>query len=278
MSTRSPVPLTADPPNYAEKRRQLRQERRRRLQLNLWQCSLMVGISLGTLWVSALPMWLVQDLSQIEIEGNQLLSKESIKKRLALPLPQSIFQIQPDSVAQSLEQSSPIRRAYISRALFPSRLLVQVHERIPVATSERGGKKGYLDAEGIWMPESLFDATLQPPELEVLESTAPIEPQIWSSLYQQIRRTKVRIRRIDIRDRSNIFLLTDVAPVRVRIGIYKPSQFQQQLLKLDEMRQLQQKFAASQLDSKVYDCLDVSDQSQPPSLVPKCAGNSPPVP
>jgi cell division protein FtsQ len=241
MNIREEFPTTAIAPQdlgFAERRKNLRKDRRIKLFQRVWQLTFITGVTGALLWLATLPEWQLRSANQIDIEGNYLLSKETIKKLLKIPYPQSIFQVQPEVIQSQLETAAPIQSVVVTRTVFPSRLTIKVQERAPVAIVTRSGKAGFLDAEGKWMPQQAYPSTLQKPELVVLESSdRPIAK--WSSLYKLVSQSPVKTSQIDARDESNLILTTDFAIVH--LGPYQEKLFAEQLAYLDKTRNLSKK-------------------------------------
>ncbi|MFN5979008.1 MAG: cell division protein FtsQ/DivIB, partial [Pseudanabaena sp.] len=139
-------PISSGEADYVARRKQLRKQRRLRIFQRVWQLVFITGLTGGMLWVAVLPEWQLRSSNQVEIEGNKLLSKETIKKSLSIQYPQSIFQIQPQVIAAQLETSAPVSKVSVSRTIFPSKLTIQVQERLPIANSTRNNQQGFLDA------------------------------------------------------------------------------------------------------------------------------------
>ncbi|CAN1210944.1 Cell division protein FtsQ [Tumidithrix helvetica PCC 7403] len=243
MNIREEFPLSAiarHDSDFAERRRSLRRDRRIKLFQRLWQLTFITGVTGGLLWLATLPEWQLRSANQIDIEGNRLLSKETIKKQLKISYPQSIFQVQPEAIAAQLENSAPVQSVVVTRTVFPSRLTIKVQERSPVAIATRNGKAGFLDEEGKWMPQQAYPSTLSKPELTVLEaSDRPIPQAQWSVLYRQVSQSPVKVSQIDGRDESNLVLTTEFAVAH--LGSYQSKQFAEQLAYLDKMRNLPKK-------------------------------------
>ncbi|WP_055077674.1 cell division protein FtsQ/DivIB [Pseudanabaena sp. 'Roaring Creek'] len=248
-------PISTGEADYVARRKQLRKQRRLRIFQRIWQLTFITGITGGMLWVAMLPEWQLRSPNQIEIEGNKLLSKETIRKSLALQYPQSIFQIQPQELANQLEATAPVSKVLVSRTIFPSKLTIQVQERLPIANATRKGQQGFLDAEGIWMPAKAYPSNITKPSLVVLEPNNRAIAQ-WSTLYRQVSQSQVKISQVDARDDSNLILTTDLG--LVYFGTYKPSIFNTQLETLDRLRNLPEKFT-----SKSFKYIDISQPSDP---------------
>ncbi|MCA6585067.1 MAG: cell division protein FtsQ/DivIB [Pseudanabaena sp.] len=248
-------PISSGEADYVARRKQLRKQRRLRIFQRVWQLVFITGLTGGMLWVAVLPEWQLRSSNQVEIEGNKLLSKETIKKSLSIQYPQSIFQIQPQVIAAQLETSAPVSKVSVSRTIFPSKLTIQVQERLPIANSTRNNQQGFLDAEGVWMPAKVYPSNITKPNLTVLESTNRRFEQ-WSTLYRQVSQSQVKISHVDIRDESNLILNTELG--LVYFGTYKPSLFSTQLDTLDRLRILPE-----QLKSKSFNYIDLSQPGNP---------------
>ncbi|MEE3719509.1 FtsQ-type POTRA domain-containing protein [Tumidithrix elongata RA019] len=226
--------------DFAERRKSLRKDRRIKLIQRLWQLTFITGVTGGLLWLATLPEWQLRNANQIDIEGNHLLSKETIKRQLQISYPQSIFQVQPETIAAQLENSAPVQNVVVTRTVFPSRLTIKVQERSPVAIATRNGKTGFLDEGGKWMPLQVYPSSVTKPELTILEaSDRPISQAQWSVLYRQVSQSPVKISQIDGRDESNLILTTEFAVAH--LGPYQSKLFAEQLAYLDKMRNLPKK-------------------------------------
>ena len=248
-------PISNGESDYVNRRQQLRKQRRIRIFQRIWQLTFITGITGGMLWVAMLPDWQLRGASQIDIEGNNLLSKDSIRKALPIQYPQSIFQIQPQAIATQLEASAPVYKVVVSRTIFPSKLTIQVQERLPIANSTRNGQQGFLDAEGIWMPAKAYPSNIPKPNLTILEPNNRSLPQ-WSTLYRQVSQSQIKILQVDGRDESNLILMTELG--LVYFGTYKPSMFNTQLETLDRLRTLPEK-----LKSRSYNYIDLTQPTNP---------------
>jgi len=155
----------------ARRRQYLKEKRRFTFYRTAWRAIAMLGFTAGILWVARSPIWLIRSAEQIVVSDNQILSDENIQALLPVPYPQSLLQVQPDDLAQSLETYKPIESALVSRRLLPPGLHVRVRERVPVALAvpdttrplkaisnqpEPFREPGLIDAQGYWMPRNSF--------------------------------------------------------------------------------------------------------------------------
>lgn len=240
----------------SERRQQLRRQRRFRLLQHCWRSLAVVGLTAGAVWLTTRPAWVIQDPTQIEIEGNQLVSATALRSLLPMEYPQALLDIQPQVIASHLEQQAPIAQVTVTRHLIPPGLTIQVQERHPVAialpephaaeassAAESNGvldpnQSGLLDAQGVWMAldgvKALNDS-LELPKLKVRGLTAARQQEDWPTLYEAVRQSPVQVSEIDWREPNNLVLHTELGIVH--LGPYS-AQFPQQLVALDQMRRL----------------------------------------
>lgn len=247
----------------AQRRQQLRHERRMRSLQTSWRTVAVSGIAGGLAWVITLPGWVIRQPDQVAIAGNRFLSKPAIQSLLPLTYPQSLLEIEPQALAQQLQTKTPIAEATVTRQLFPPRLIVQVKERYPVATAipaaepinpgesiskttTKPAQDGFLDSEGVWIPiesYTAFDQSFKLPALKVLGLTEQNRVH-WSELYQELSHSPVKVLQIDWRDPNNLILKTELGIFH--FGSYSPK-FAEQLKAIDRLRKLPEKLNSSQI-------------------------------
>ncbi|MEI6427450.1 MAG: FtsQ-type POTRA domain-containing protein [Pseudanabaena sp. ELA607] len=256
LSVEKTTPPLAQPLSYAQRRKQRRQQRRNMMLLRIWQLISISAITGGLVWVAARPEWQLRSNEQITIQGNRLLGKDTLRKMVVLPYPLSIFQVQPQNIAAQIERTAPVSQVIVTRTIFPAMLTIQVQERLPVATLTRNNQAGFLDREGVWMPQSAYPASFSKPNLAVIEANnRPISPQ-WTSLYKQVIQSQIKTSQIDWRDESNLILYTDLG--KVHFGIYDARLFPKQLETLDRLRTL-----PKSLKDKPFSHIDLTDPTSP---------------
>ncbi|MBE9192949.1 FtsQ-type POTRA domain-containing protein [Gloeocapsopsis crepidinum LEGE 06123] len=239
-----------------QRRKKLRTHRRLKMLQAAWQTLAVGGMLGGLVWATTQPIWVLQESSQVTIEGNQLLATPAIKSLLPVSYPQSLLRIRPEAIANSLESQPTIVDATVTRELFPPGLRVVITERIPVAiayirppqavTTDTQANMGFVDANGIWIPFQTYAAQSTNLKLPQLKVIGPWEryQSYWSSVYQSVSRSPVKISEIDCQDPTNIILKTELGIVH--LGAYS-SRLTQQLQVLDQMRQFPQQLNSSQI-------------------------------
>ncbi|KGF71919.1 cell division protein FtsQ [Neosynechococcus sphagnicola sy1] len=238
----------------AQRRRQLRHQRRlKRLQAG-WHILAVAGLAGSLVWVTTLPIWIIHNPAQVKIEGNQLLSSQAIRSLLPLQYPQSLLRLQPQAIAQTLESQAPIAKVTVTRQLWPPGLTVHVQERHPVAVTQvssattnlPGSGTGLLDAHGMWMPLESYQShlpTAELPQLKVL-GLSNLYRSYWPDLYQIIAQSPVKIWMVDCRDPADLVLETELGSVH--LGPYS-ARFSAQMQALDQMRQLPNRINTSRI-------------------------------
>jgi cell division protein FtsQ len=219
---------------------------------SFWQVLLVASIGAGAIWGIKQPLWLLKSPDQITIEGNKLLSAQSIVGALAIDYPQSLIRVEPDRLVKTLLEKTPLVRAQVHRRLIPPGLIIQVEERLPVALSLPAGSAGsgapgaapakratpaLLDEQG---NETALDRysglgqVVKLPDLKII-GMRPEDRQVWPQLYATLKASPIKILSLNWENPSNIILQTELGAVH--IGPYG-EQLSYQLQVLDRMRNL----------------------------------------
>ncbi len=235
------------------RREKLRRARRIKFCQTIWRSLFVSGIASSLVWAITLPDWVIRKPEQIAIEGNHFLSAQTIRSLLPLSYPRSLLRLEPQAIADTLEQQAPIANATVTRQLVPPGLTVQIQERKPVAIAQplkqHQGKTtevGFLDEQGVWMPQSSYKsvkANLELPTLKVIGSREQYRPY-WRGVYQAISHSPVKVIEIDWQNPANLILKTELG--KVHLGPYS-SRFPDQLRVLDRMRDLPTHITKSQI-------------------------------
>lgn len=257
-------------------KQRLRLQRRRQVQLlqAIWR--FMVGGTIvgGLFWSIALPNWIIRQRSQVEIEGNRLIDRETIYALLPLSYPQSLWQLPTQRLIQELESQPPIERVKITRRILPPSLTIQIEERQPVAialptqgTHPQG--LSFLDREGVSIPRHFYakvGKNFPFPALKVKGWREQNRPY-WPELYQLIKQSPVKIFAVECQDLNNLILKTELGSVH--LGTYT-SQLAEQFKTLAEIKKLPERTKIEEIDY-----IDLSDPRSPSiQLLPKKSESS----
>ncbi|MEQ9621425.1 cell division protein FtsQ/DivIB [Coleofasciculus chthonoplastes] len=234
----------------SNRRQQLKRARRVKFFQAMWRSLMVGGMASGLIWAITLPDWVIRQPEQIDIEGNQLLSTQAIRSLLPLSYPQFLWRVEPQAIAESLENTAPIAEATVTRQLMPPGLIIQVQERQPVAIAQgqtqATSEPGFLDERGVWMPQSSYrslKANVELPTLQVRGQNEHYRPY-WSQVYPVVHHSPVKILEIDWRNPANLILKTELGNVHLGSD---SSQLAEQLAVLDRMRQLPTQLQPSQI-------------------------------
>ncbi len=256
----SPISQT----DLAQRRQKLRRQRRVRLAQTVWRLVAVAGLAGGVIWLSTNPIWLIRSANQIKVEGNQFLPTPTVRSLLPLTYPQSLLQVEPQTIEQTLKAKAPIAEVAVSRQLFPPGLTIRIRERLPVAVwlstpgeaqlltqrptpnQNLATKIGLLDESGgeIALENFLLtERSLKLPTLRVIGDVQHYRP-IWAKLYRELIRSPVKIAEIDFQNPANVVLKTELG--NVQIGSYTDL-FPEQLKTLDRMRKLPNQVSLNQI-------------------------------
>jgi cell division protein FtsQ len=113
-----------------------------------------IAVAVGTfLWKADLTV------RAVSIEGNRIVTKESLLRLAAVPLKKRLADVDLAAMQKRVLQNPYIASASVHRD-FPDRVLIRVEERVPVAAIA-GEKLLYVDAKGLILPgvqsEYVFD-------------------------------------------------------------------------------------------------------------------------
>jgi cell division protein FtsQ len=139
----------------AERRRQLRQERRADRLRNLWRLVVFSAMAGGLGFGLLSQGWTLRSPSQVEVSGSRLVSRDQVIQAAGLSFPQPLLALQPRQIIQTLSMALPVENVRVSRLMLPPRLRVELIDRSAVARAERRSKagleQGYVDRLGNWI-------------------------------------------------------------------------------------------------------------------------------
>ena len=151
----SPVDTERRPGPGAERRRQLRLQRRNERLREIWRVLVLVGATAGLGWVLLVQGWTLRNPSQVEVVGSRQVSREQIIQEARLRFPLQLLNLQPRQLAAQLAAALPVENVQVTRLMLPPRLRIDLVDRKAVARAERntgkGLEQGYVDRLGNWM-------------------------------------------------------------------------------------------------------------------------------
>jgi cell division protein FtsQ len=139
------------------------------------------------------PRFELHSADDVQVTGNQFVSREEVANALGLPLHADssrgikVFRLSLEAARKQVETIAWVQSAALTRIL-PNRLLVHVTERTPVAFANAGGHVGLVDSDGVLLdkPES---ASYDFPVITGLDPNARLEEcRSRMALYQDFMR------------------------------------------------------------------------------------------
>lgn len=138
-----------------ERRRQLRQQRRRERLRNGWRILVLSGAAAGLGWLLLRQGWVVHSPAQIELIGSRQVSRDQVVREGQLQLPLQLLSLRPRQLADRLSAGLPVEQVQVTRLMLPPRLRIELVDREAVAQAQRRGprglEQGYVDRMGNWM-------------------------------------------------------------------------------------------------------------------------------
>jgi cell division protein FtsQ len=139
------------------------------------------------------PRFELHSADDVQVTGNQFVSREEVANALGLPLHAGsgpgikIFRLSLEAERKQVGAIAWVRNAALTRIL-PNRLVVHITERTPVAFTNAGGHVSLVDSDGVLLdkPENAF---FDLPVITGLDSTASLdECRTRIALYQDFMR------------------------------------------------------------------------------------------
>ena len=124
-------------PRRANRRRRHVRRAARALLTGLVRRRLLVGVILSIVFAAGWAVWTCWrseafEIDEVRVSRCEHISKAEIMDLIHLPQRRNIFQVDLDAIRRRLEDHPWIARVYVRRG-FPSRLVVRIEERVPVA-------------------------------------------------------------------------------------------------------------------------------------------------
>jgi len=262
------ISATLSENNLKDRRKQRRKQRDGKLLLTLWRFVFLSGMTLSILYFMRLPLWLIYNSSNIEIHGNQQLSKDQILSWLKLSYPQAIWRLPVDKFRKELQEIPPLGFVAITRQVLPTKLIINIREREPLAIANTLQGVGFLDNEGYWIDKNYYPKQNTNLPLKVINYSDKYRPD-WSNLYNLVINSQIKIKTIDWSNPSNLILQTELGTVH--FGAYSIKDFAQKLIVLNKLKSL-----STRLPSSRISYIDLSNPDKPSvQVVPPSPSPSP---
>ena len=206
----------ASSPKLQQKLSLLKKQKKQQLYHALWRSLCISSLVATLIWLASLPYWQIKHRSQVKIVGNHTVTKDTIYSLLALSYPQFIWSIPTKKLSQTLESAPPILTAKVNRQILPPIITVSLQEKIPVALALSGGKIGFLDAQGNWIPRQFYQNSTNTSSSLTLKviNFQPQYARYWTEVYKLINLySDIDVFAVIWQDSENLRLKTELGMI-----------------------------------------------------------------
>ena len=264
--------VTPVPPG-SERRRQLRQQRRRERLRNFWRFLVLLALAGGLGYGLLRQGWVLTGPDQVEVVGSQQVGTDQVVQAVRLTFPQPLLGLHPKRIAEVLASALPVEQVQVSRLMAPPRLRVELVDRQAVARAQRrtakGSEQGYVDRLGHWMSigQGQGAAAKASAGLLVLGWQARYRPAL-ALVLEQRGRLGGDISQIRFEPDSSLWLQSK------RLGKVRLGPADAQLgRRLEVLEHLQQELPARVKERRLQS-IDLSDPEQPELGLPGTPGQA----
>jgi len=257
-------------PSAADRRRQLRQHRRRERLRQLWRVVVFSAVGLGLGYALLRSGWVLNGPDQVEVIGSQQVQRDQVIQAAGLRFPLTLLSLQPSRLARELSVALPVDQVQVQRLMAPPRLRVQLVDRRAVARAERRGPRGremgYVDHLGNWMTMRQQAGV----GLEPSRGQLPLLIQGWQPRYRQAlaellsRRQQLGSALLTIRFEPGGSLWLDTTS----LGAVRFGPVDQRLPQRIEVLEHLLKELPTRLKGRKLQSIDLSDPDQPELALP----------
>ena len=261
-------------PPGVERRRRLRQERRRDRLIQLWRITIFSGSSAALAWLLIAAGWSLRSPKQITVQGSARLGSDAVVQAAGLRFPSPLITMQPEKLERRLIAELPVQSVSVQRRLLPPGLDIVLEDRRPLAaasrTAARGREQGMVDREGNWMPLTVARQGEAPATAVRVEGWIPSRRAVIASLLERQDQLGSPLLLIQIAPDGDISLRTKA------LGLIKLGSNQQLLNQQLNTIALLSSSLPDNLRGQTSDAIDLSDPSKPELQLkpdPKAAGD-----
>ena len=248
-------------PPGVERRRRLRQERRRDRWIQIWRITVFSGSAAALGWLLVGAGWSLRSPKQITVQGSARLGRDAVVQAAGLRFPRPVITLEPERLERRLMAELPVQSVSVQRRLLPPGLDIALADRRPIAaasrTGARGREQGMVDREGNWMPLTVARQGEAPATAVRVEGWIPSRRAVIASVLERQDQLGSPLLLIQIAPDGDISLRTKA------LGLIKLGSNQQLLnQQLNTIAQLSSSLPDN-LRGQTSDAIDLSDPSKP---------------
>lgn len=203
------------PPQLQYKLSLIKIQQQRLTRLSFWRACLMISCATGLSLLVTVPNQ-IKRANQIEVDGEQLVSEDTIRQALKFSYPQFIWSINGIELARRIESIPSVEAVRVSKQIIPPKINILLQEKIPVALATSSGRVGFLSERGEWIEQKFYDNTnlnLPLPKLKVINYQSRLS-SIWREIYRlSLLYPELKITEVHWREGDRIFLETKIGQV-----------------------------------------------------------------
>ncbi len=204
------------PPQLQQKLALVKLQQRRLARISLWRSCLVIGCSMALGLAATLPYCQIKHQSQIKIDGEQLVSENTIYTALNFTYPQFIWAVNGIDLTQKIELIPSVAVAKVNRRIVPPQIIISLQEKTPVALATFQGKIGFLNSQGEWIAQKFYNNINDNyvlPKLKVIDYKTQLRAT-WSEIYQLISLyPELEIDEVHWNQSNSLFLHTKIGQV-----------------------------------------------------------------
>ena len=226
------------PPQLQHKLALVKAQKRSLNKISLWRSSLIIAFTISLGWAAALPYWNIEHPNQIGINGEKLVSEDTIRNTIDFDYPRSIGTVNGLDISRRIESIPSIAAARVNKQIIPPRLIISLQEKEPVAIATLKGEVGFLNAEGEWISQQFYTnitSKTSLPDLKVINYRSEYRNQ-WHQIYRLISLyPELKINEIQWQKSGGLFVQAKIG--KVFLG-WETSRLEQQfktMVKLDNL-------------------------------------------
>tara|TARA_Y100001968_G_C19442764_1_gene763479 strand:+ start:2109 stop:2894 length:786 start_codon:yes stop_codon:yes gene_type:complete len=114
------------------------------------------SISIGLFYIFLNNIWSPLSYSQVQVQGNHYFDQEKVIKASKIVLPKKLLEIIPKRIESNLIQNLSLQAVSVRRQILPTKLIIEIIEREPIAYAQRIGElgieNGMIDKKAQWIP------------------------------------------------------------------------------------------------------------------------------
>ncbi len=236
------------PPQLQYKLALVKLQQNRLARISLWRSCWIIICTMGLGLAATLPYWRIKHQSQIQIDGEKLVSQNTIYAALNFTYPQFIWTVNGIDLTQKIESLPSVEVAKVNKQILPPQITISLQEKAPVALATFQGKVGFLDSQGEWIAQEFYsniNDNYLLPKLKVTDYKTTLRTT-WSKIYQLISLyPELEIDEVHWNQSNSLFLNTKIGQVFLGSEL---SRLEQQFKIMAKLKNLPAYLESSQID------------------------------